>query len=92
MPSYDSDNNRGCQARLRNENGQGLVELGLVLGLIAVVCIIALTSVGFAVSGSLDSFESAVGVGESATATADGHPTGAAGHWDHAHGHGDPLP
>ena len=37
----------------RDEEGQGLVEYGLILALIAVVCIGALTTVGTAVLGKL---------------------------------------
>jgi len=51
------------QARLQDEEGQALVEYGLILGLIAVVCIIALTGIGLAVSGQLDSITSAIGGG-----------------------------
>ena len=53
------------QARLQDEEGQALAEYGLILGLIAVVCIIALTGIGLAVSGQLDSVTSAIGGGGS---------------------------
>ena len=53
------------QARLQDEEGQALVEYGLILGLIAVVCIIALTGIGLAVSGQLDFITSAIGGGGS---------------------------
>ena len=46
---------------LTNEDGQALAEYGLILGLVAVVCIIALTGIGLAVSGSLDSIAAALG-------------------------------
>jgi pilus assembly protein Flp/PilA len=36
------------------EEGQGLAEYGLILALIAVVCIFALTSLGTGISGALD--------------------------------------
>jgi pilus assembly protein Flp/PilA len=55
----------GLQARLRSEDGQALAEYGLILGLIAVVCIIALTGIGLAVSGQLDQMVSAMGGGGS---------------------------
>lgn len=41
--------------RVLNEDGQGLAEYGLILGLVAVVCVAALQSLGGAVSGSLSS-------------------------------------
>ncbi len=50
-------------ARFSDEDGQALAEYGLILGLIAVVCIIALTGIGLAVSGQLDSVSSALGGG-----------------------------
>ncbi|MBA3337811.1 MAG: Flp family type IVb pilin [Chloroflexia bacterium] len=37
------------------EEGQGLVEYGLIIALIAVVCIAALTALGTGVSGTLQS-------------------------------------
>ena len=39
--------------RVRSEEGQALAEYGLVLALIAVVCIAALTALGLAISGLL---------------------------------------
>ncbi len=51
----------GLRARLQGEDGQALVEYGLILGLIAVVCIIALTGIGLAVSGQLGQIVSALG-------------------------------
>ena len=56
---------RGFQARLQDEEGQALAEYGLILGLIAVVCIIALTGIGLAVSGQLDLIANAMGGGGS---------------------------
>lgn len=99
MPYCDRGNNRSLQARLRDEDGQGLVELGLVLGLIAVVSIIALTSVGFAVADSFDSFASAFGNDESGSSTAatppeDAYdpPEDANGPPNHSGGPPDPAP
>ena len=43
------------QARTANEEGQGLAEYGLILALIAVVCIIALTALGKGIGGALTS-------------------------------------
>jgi pilus assembly protein Flp/PilA len=40
-------------ARFRSEEGQALAEYGLILALIAVVCILALTAIGLAISGTL---------------------------------------
>jgi pilus assembly protein Flp/PilA len=45
----------------KDEEGQALAEYGLILGLIAVVAIAALTAVGLAISGKLDSVNSALG-------------------------------
>jgi len=42
-------------ARFDREEGQALAEYGLLLALIAVVCIAALTALGLAVSGTLGS-------------------------------------
>jgi pilus assembly protein Flp/PilA len=39
----------------RDEEGQGLAEYGLILALIAVVCIAALTALGTGISGTLGS-------------------------------------
>lgn len=41
-------------ARFEREEGQALAEYGLILALIAVVCILALTALGLAVSDQLD--------------------------------------
>ena len=43
------------QARTANEEGQGLAEYGLILALIAVVCIVALTTMGGAINTTLGS-------------------------------------
>jgi pilus assembly protein Flp/PilA len=40
-------------ARFESEKGQALAEYGLILALIAVVCILALTAIGLAISGEL---------------------------------------
>lgn len=50
-------------ARFSDEDGQALAEYGLILGLIAVVCIIALTGIGLAVSGQLSAVSGALGGG-----------------------------
>jgi Flp pilus assembly pilin Flp len=42
----------GLTARAAAEGGQGLAEYGLILGLIAAVCIGALTLLGSTISGS----------------------------------------
>ena len=41
------------QIKHRDEEGQGLAEYGLILALIAVVCIAALTALGGGVAGKL---------------------------------------
>jgi pilus assembly protein Flp/PilA len=51
----------GLQTRVRNEEGQALAEYGLILGLIAVVCIIALTGIGLAIAGQMDAISVAIG-------------------------------
>lgn len=43
----------------RDEEGQGLAEYGLILALIAVVCIAALTLLGTSIDGTLDSINAA---------------------------------
>ena len=40
-------------ARYELEDGQALAEYGLLLALIAVVCIVALTALGLAIAGTL---------------------------------------
>jgi len=39
--------------RYQREDGQALAEYGLLLALIAVVCIVALTTLGLAIAGTL---------------------------------------
>jgi pilus assembly protein Flp/PilA len=48
-------------ARFESEEGQALAEYGLILALIAVVCIAALTAIGLAIAGHLDSISTALG-------------------------------
>jgi len=50
-------------ARFRSEAGQALAEYGLILALIAVVCLIALGVLGVAVSGNLDAIAAAMPLG-----------------------------
>ena len=50
-------------ARFESEKGQALAEYGLILALIAVVCILALTAIGLAVSGNLDAIATAMPLG-----------------------------
>ena len=52
-------------ARFSDEDGPALAEYGLILGLIAVVCIIALTGIGLAISGQLGQVSGALGGGGS---------------------------
>ncbi len=47
-------------ARFQSEDGQALAEYGLILALIAVVCIAALTLLGIAVMGKLDEITAAL--------------------------------
>ena len=44
-----------------DEEGAALVEYALLIGLIAVVCIVAITQLGLAISGSLNSACSSLG-------------------------------
>ena len=46
-------------SRFEREDGQALAEYGLLLALIAVVCILALTALGLAISGTLGSITGA---------------------------------
>ena len=46
--------------KAREEEGQGLVEYGLIIALIAVVCIGALTALGTGISGKLASVTTAL--------------------------------
>lgn len=52
-------------ARFKDEDGQALAEYGLILGLIAVVCIAALTAIGLAIQGELGAIGNAFGGGGS---------------------------
>lgn len=45
---------------MQNEEGQALAEYGLILALIAVVCIAALTLLGTSVSGMLNALAAAI--------------------------------
>ena len=44
----------------KDEEGQGLAEYGLILALIAVVCVLALTTLGGAISGVLGSIAGSI--------------------------------
>jgi pilus assembly protein Flp/PilA len=46
---------------LRSEEGQALVEYGLILALVAVVCIAALTALGVNVAAQLQAIADAIG-------------------------------
>ena len=48
-------------ARFQSEKGQALTEYGLILALIAVVCMAALATIGLAISGFLDDIAAALG-------------------------------
>ena len=53
MLSKINDAVRALITRVQYESGQALAEYGLILALIAVVCILALTALGVAISGKL---------------------------------------
>ena len=61
MLSKISDFVMGLVARVRSEAGQALAEYGLILALIAVVCLLALTAIGLAISGHLGTVAAALG-------------------------------
>ncbi len=46
---------------LRSEEGQALVEYGLILALVAVVCIAALTALGLNVASQIQAIADAIG-------------------------------
>ena len=46
--------------KARDEEGQGLVEYGLILALIAVVCIAALTTMGTSIAAQLGAINTAL--------------------------------
>jgi pilus assembly protein Flp/PilA len=50
-------------ARFQSEEGQALAEYGLILALIAVICILTLTAVGLAISGNLQAVADAMPLG-----------------------------
>jgi pilus assembly protein Flp/PilA len=50
-------------SRMRDESGQALAEYGLIVALIAVVCIALLTALGLAISGQLGEVSDAIGGG-----------------------------
>jgi pilus assembly protein Flp/PilA len=51
----------GLVARFRSESGQALTEYGLIMALIAVVCMAALGVIGLAIAGFLDEIAEALG-------------------------------
>ena len=53
----------GPVARFRSESGQALTEYGLIMALIAVVCMGALGIIGLAIAGFLDDIAAALGGG-----------------------------
>ncbi len=54
------------QTLIGNEDGQAMAQTGLVFGLVAIMCLIALTAVGLVVSGNLSDFAIAVDGGSTA--------------------------
>ena len=51
----------GLVARFRSEAGQALAEYGLILALIAVVCLVALGLIGTAIAGKLGAVATGLG-------------------------------
>jgi pilus assembly protein Flp/PilA len=52
--------NRALVTRFDHEDGQALAEYGLLLALIVVVCVLAVTALGLAISGILGSVSGAL--------------------------------
>jgi len=63
---------RVVQRLISSEEGQGLVEYGLIIGLISLVAILALTAMGGSVSGMFGSISSKMGAVNSSVTTAAG--------------------
>ena len=61
MVSQISEFVMGLVVRFRSEAGQALAEYGLILALIAVVCLLALGAIGTAISGHLGEVAGALG-------------------------------
>jgi Flp pilus assembly pilin Flp len=59
------------KARLRNEDGQTLIEYALIASLVAIAAILLLVAVGFDIQETFDQVENALGFGGNGTA-----PTG----------------
>lgn len=53
-----------CKNILSSQKGQGLSEYGLIIALIAVVCILAVTTLGQGIRGKFDELTGALGGGE----------------------------
>lgn len=45
---------------MKDESGQGLVEYGLILGLVSVVCVAALTTMGSEINATLGNVNNAL--------------------------------
>ena len=50
---------------IRNEEGQALAQTGLAVGLVAIMCLVAVSAVGLVVSGNLYDFAIAIDGGSS---------------------------
>ncbi|MBV8305774.1 MAG: Flp family type IVb pilin [Acidimicrobiia bacterium] len=51
-----------CRCHVKNERGASLVEYALLVGLIAIVCLVAIAFLGSSTSGKFSSVGSQVGV------------------------------
>ncbi len=49
-------------SQMKNEKGQGMVEYGLIIGLIAIVVIVALTALGGGLEGIFTDINTALGL------------------------------
>jgi pilus assembly protein Flp/PilA len=63
---------RVVQRLMSSEEGQGLVEYGLIIGLISLIAILALTAMGGSVSGMFGSISSKMGAMDSSIAAGAG--------------------
>jgi pilus assembly protein Flp/PilA len=60
LPKEDRKMLKKLSAMMKDEKGQALAEYGLILALIAVICIVALTALGTNVSAKLTEIATAL--------------------------------
>ncbi len=54
------DNARSVLERVKREGGQALAEYSLILGFVAMACVLAVGALGLAIAGHVDSFAAAL--------------------------------